>query len=243
MVVSNAHIVEGVEPVAFYVARVDSALQAVANPANAIPMARYMRDQFLFLGVKTPERRKATKAIVSELAKTSASRTEESIVNWDVVHALWDRQAREFQYVACDYLSKVKPMPSADVVRLRELITSKSWWDTVDALSTVVGSAFVAGTVEKQLILAWARDENLWVRRVAVICQRRLREDTDTELLETVIRENLGSEEFFINKAIGWALRDFSKTNPAWVKGFLHSYGKELSALSIREGSKYVDLT
>lgn len=240
MVASNTLAAEYVESAADYVLRVDSALQPLANPANAVPMARYMRDKFLFLGVKTPERRSATKSIVSELAKASSSCTSDSIVDWGVVTALWNRQAREFQYVACDYLLKVKPLPSGDVTRLRGLIVSKSWWDTVDALSTVVGRAFAAGTVEKQLILDWARDENLWVRRVSLICQRRLKNMTDTAVLEAAIRQNLGSDEFFINKAIGWALRDFSKTNPEWVKNFLHSYGSELSTLSIREGSKYV---
>ena len=90
------------------------------------------------------------------------------------------------------------------------------------------------------IMLTWSEDSNLWVKRVALEFQLLLKKQTDTELLAKIIINNLGSDEFFINKAIGWALRDYSKTDPKWVAGFIAIYRNELSALSIREGSKYL---
>lgn len=89
-------------------------------------------------------------------------------------------------------------------------------------------------------MLTWSKDSNLWVKRITLEFQLLLKKQTDTKLLAKIIINNFGSDEFFINKAIGWALRDYSKTDPKWVAEFIATYGNDLSALSIREGSKYL---
>jgi 3-methyladenine DNA glycosylase AlkD len=91
-----------------------------------------------------------------------------------------------------------------------------------------------------ETLLAWSVDENIWLRRIAIDHQLSRKEKTDTALLETVIKNNFGQTEFFINKAIGWILRQYSKTNPQWVKDFIDKYRDSLAPLSIREGSKYL---
>lgn len=90
------------------------------------------------------------------------------------------------------------------------------------------------------ILLAWSTDDNFWLRRIAIDHQLMRKDKTDTELLEKIIINNLGQTEFFVNKAIGWALRDYSKTNPDWVRGFIKKYGEKMSSLSIKEASKYI---
>lgn len=222
---------------------IERSLVAVANPVNAEGMARYMRNQFSFLGVKTPERRKASKRLLTEFHREQRRQLGDSVgPNWELVERLWSEDARELHYVACDYLLIAPPRSVDDAHKLKTLVTSKSWWDTVDPLSTAIGFGVRDGAVDMHLIRRWAVDKNMWVRRVAIICQRGFKAQTDTELLAEVIAANAESPEFFIRKAIGWALRDYSKTNPAWVKEFLHSYGNSLSSLSVREASKYLVL-
>ena len=202
-------------------ARIESTLRPLADPERAAGMSAYMRGQFPFLGIPTPVRRRAVRGLLPrELDRP-------------LVDALWSLPEREFQYVACDHL-QTAPLESAAADWLRQLVTTKPWWDTVDALAKPIGRACTP-----EQMRAWARDDNLWVRRVAVLHQLGRREATDPELLAEILAANLGSGEFFIDKALGWALREYSKTDPEWVRGFLGSH--EVAALTRREGSKYLD--
>lgn len=203
------------------VTEIRAALETAASPDRAEPMAAYMRNQFPFIGVQAVSRRRSTRAL---LPRGSA--------DWPWVHALWEEPEREFQYVACDHLQKAK-LTSADLPELRWVITHKSWWDTVDQLPKAIGAFTTPDTM-----LAWAVDTNLWMRRVAILHQLGRKAATDTAVLKEILENNLGSTEFFINKAVGWALREYSKTDPQWVKAFADSH--ELSALSRREGLKYI---
>lgn len=204
------------------------------NQKTAREMAAYMRDQFQFYGIKTPERRVIVAPYLKKLAK------EESIA-WDFVFACWEDPHREMQYVAVGYLDKVRArLMYSDVECLKELVVTKSWWDTVDSLDTIIGDIALRDPRVTVILLDWSRDENIWLRRVAINHQRNRKDKTDTELLEQIIVNNLGSDEFFINKAIGWSLREYSKTNPNWVRDFIERYRERLSKLSIREGGKYV---
>jgi len=120
------------------------------------------------------------------------------------------------------------------------LAVTKSWWDTVDSLDTIIGDIAFRDRRVDEILLSWSRDDNIWLRRIAINHQRKRKDKTDTALLEEIIRNNLGSDEFFINKAIGWSLREYSKTNPVWVRDFLDRYRGRLARLSVREGSKYI---
>ena len=209
-------------------------LRAAADGERAAQMAAYMRDQFRYLGVQTPARRKISRPFLNAAKK-------ERLLDWDFVDACWQAEEREFQYVAADYLRKVRRLLTvADLPRIRGLAVTKPWWDTVDSLDATVGSVVAQSAEGRELILEWARDESMWVRRLAIDHQLQRRESTDVELLSSIIEANLGSGEFFIDKAIGWALRDYSKTDPEWVRAFIAEHRQAMAALAIREASKYL---
>lgn len=208
-------------------------LKTVANPDDAVAMKAYMKNKFEFLGVKTPARRK--------LAKAFFKQQTDSVIDWDFINESWSNPYRELQYAVLDYLeSRKKLLIPSDLPRLKKLAQTKSWWDTIDFLDRLVGSIIARFPETKEIILAWSRDEDIWLRRLAIDHQLLRKEETDIELLENILVNNLGQTEFFINKAIGWALRDYSKTNPDWVRDFIERYQAEMVALSIREGSKYL---
>lgn len=192
-------------------------------------MAAYMRGRFAFLGISAVPRRHATKPILSPLRDQPC---------WELINDCWDQPHREYQYVACDHLRTQRhAVPQDQLPALYRLVTTHSWWDTVDPLAGVIGRMAPA----TDTMLSWAHDPNLWIRRVALLHQLGRRDATDTDLLSACIQANVGTGEFFLDKAIGWALRDYARTNPIWVRNFVHSCeGKGLSALSRREALKHI---
>ena len=208
-------------------------LKEVANPEDAIHMEAYMKDQFEFLGVKTPVRRK--------LSKVFFKKNSSPAIDWKFIHQAWENPYREMQYVVLDYLKlKQKFLTSNDLPKIKKLAQTKPWWDTIDFLCRSVGFICLHYPETKKFVLEWSRDEDFWLRRLAIEHQLLQKEETDVQLLEQILINNLNQTEFFINKAIGWALRDYSKTNPDWVREFIEKYKDRLSKLSIKEGSKYL---
>jgi 3-methyladenine DNA glycosylase AlkD len=207
--------------------------RSTADPEKAAPMSAYMRDQFFFLGIPTPERKRLSRDFLKTLGKKS--------VDWDFIFECWQQPEREFQYLAKDYLAKATAvLTPSDMPNLRELVIRKSWWDTVDGLDVIVGDVALRYPEVSDTLLNWSVDENFWLRRLAIDHQLGRRKKTDTLLLERILMNNFGQTEFFINKAIGWALRDYSKTDPDWVRGFIERHRGKMASLSIREASKYV---
>ena len=131
-------------------------------------------------------------------------------------------------------------MHQDDIQKLQKLITTKSWWDTVDGLDVIVGDIALHYTEVNEILLQWSTDENIWLRRTAIDNQLLRKDKTDTTLFEQILVNNFGQNEFFINKAIGWSLRDYSKTNPDWVRAFIKKYKDKLPPLSVKEASKYI---
>lgn len=206
------------------------------NEEQAIPMKTYMKDQFPFLGIKSPIR----KELMKEFFKKSEILSKP--FQKDFVLALWEKEEREYQNAAMDYIEKcLRKLEKSDLSLFEYLITTKSWWDTVDMLAQKpVGTiACKHPDVIHETIDGWAIGGNLWLQRTAIIFQLKYKERTDEELLYRYIKQNLGSKEFFIQKAIGWALREYSKTNPESVKKFISE--TNLPKLSVREGSKYLN--
>ena len=204
------------------------------NEEQAQKMSKYMLNKFEYIGIKTPERRKIFKNFFKEY------KNEEKI-DWEFVNKCWENKYREFQYIAADYLKNMKDkLTIDDIPKLKQLILKKSWWDTIDNLDMTIGALALKDSNVNKILLEWSLDENIWLRRIAIDHQLLRKEKTNTELLEKILKNNLGQTEFFINKAIGWALRDYSKTNPEWVKNFIKENRENMAKLSIREASKYL---
>ena len=204
------------------------------NEEQARQMSKYMLNKFEYIGIKTPERRKIFKNFFKEY------KNEEKI-DWEFVNKCWENKYREFQYVAADYLKNKKDkLTRDDIPKLKQLILKKSWWDTIDNLDMTIEALALKDSNVNKILLEWSLDENIWLRRIAIDHQLLRKEKTNTELLEKILKNNLGQAEFFINKSIGWALRDYSKTNPEWVKNFIEKNKEKMAKLSIKEASKYL---
>ncbi|WP_369797402.1 DNA alkylation repair protein [Paucisalibacillus sp. EB02] len=205
------------------------------NTENAMQMEKYMKNQFTFLGIKTPERRKITTQLYKETG------LHKQPFNSDLVSTLWNKDEREYQYIALDYINKqLKNFTKEHLLLFQNLITTKSWWDTVDMLAQKpIGKiAAKSPSIIDETIEDWSTDKNMWLRRTALLFQLKYKEKTKEKLLYEYIKRNADSKEFFIQKAIGWALREYSKTNPISVRNFIQQ--NELPKLSVREGSKYL---
>ncbi|OIK12646.1 DNA alkylation repair protein [Bacillus sp. MUM 13] len=193
----------------------------------------YLRDQFEFLGIRTPIRRKLTKQFLHEFGVPKKEYLK------DVIFTLWERSEREYQKAALDILNKVKvDLTPEDMPWLSSLLINKSWWDTVDVLSPhIMGYMFTAyPKLTSQYADQWILDENFWLQRSALLYQLYYKNRTDEKRLFQYILNRAASEEFFVQKAIGWVLREYAKTNPLAVKDFVSL--NDLKPLSRREALK-----
>lgn len=212
------------------------------NDSNALLMEKYMRSQFKFLGIRAPERRRLTQPYLKqELQKSKKSGIDYSI-DWIFIKKCCEAPEREFQLLAADYLKLCQIYLKADDLnKIKELVTTKSWWDSVDSLVKIVGHLAHQTADMKAQLLAWSLSDNIWLRRTSIIHQLGMKNNTDMSLLSQCIQNNFASQEFFINKAIGWALRDYAKTNEQWVSDFLTAHQQQLAPLSWREASKHLN--
>ena len=209
-------------------------LEENRNELLAESMSKYMQDKFRFLGVRGATRTEIYKKYFPDARKTK-------IIDWDFVESCWNKEEREFQYVVVYYLKAMqKFLKREDISKLKYLIVTKSWWDTVDLLAKVIGSLVIRIEGYDQIMLEWSKDSNIWLRRVAILYQLSLKDKVDEIILDKILVNNLGDNEFFINKAVGWALRDYSKYNPEWVREFIKKNKDNMANLSIREASKYI---
>ena len=209
-------------------------MESHADPLKAKKMAAYMKNQFLFYGIPSPNR----KALYKDFLKEEKIK---KIVDWALLDQCFEDEHREFQYFACDYLVALAfYIPFEELDRIKAYIQKGNWWDTTDALDQVNRKIGLRDTRIKQAMILWSRSDELWIKRAAIDHQLLYKEKTDTQLLETILLNSLGSNEFFINKAIGWALRQYSKTNPRWVESFIKQHHVALSSLTIKEASRYL---
>lgn len=211
-----------------------SDLEQHRNELLAESMSKYMQDKFRFLGIRGATRTEIYKKYFPDARKTKT-------IDWNFVENCWNKEEREFQYVVVYYLKAMqKFLKREDISRLKYLIVTKSWWDTIDLLAKVVGSLIIRIEGYDQIMLEWSKDSNIWLRRVAILYQLSLKDKVDKQVLDKILVNNLDDSEFFINKAIGWALRDYSKYNPEWVREFIKKNKENMANLSIREASKYI---
>jgi 3-methyladenine DNA glycosylase AlkD len=212
---------------------VQGRLPALGDKKVAFGAQAYMKDIAPFLGVKTPERRKLFKEIFRDLPTPTSKELGETS------RALWKLREREYHYAACDLIDFF--IESADKNFLKDhveyLITQKSWWDTVDTLGSVAISPLTIKDPSISLMRSWNKSSNMWLNRAAIQHQRGRKHDTDIPLLLEFLDTHAGESEFFIAKAIGWALRDLSRVNNSEVKKFLKAH-PELNRVAVREAQK-----
>jgi 3-methyladenine DNA glycosylase AlkD len=221
-----------------YVQAIEAALRPLANAARAAEMSAYLQNQFRFLGLAAPVRRAALKAL-----PTQPFTTEEALLT--SARLLWSKEAREYRYTAIDLLRKQHQLLTLQSLpTLQGLLLDGPWWETVDGLSPVVGlvlrGARATADDPQTAMDAWLVHPTFWVRRCAMLHQLGWRLDTDSQRLQHYALQLAAEKEFFIRKAIGWALRDYARWNPELVRAFIARQGDQLSALTLREASKHL---
>ncbi len=218
------------------ISRLREAYPVAGDPDRAVPMVAYMRHRFDFLGIPTPQRRALARNVLAGLPEPS----EADLLS--VAHACWSLSAREYQYFGTDLLVRhATRLTDRSAPALRRLITTKPWWDTVDALaSRVVGSVVARYPSEVATMDSWIGDRDIWLIRSALLHQLRYRTDTDPERLFRYCRFQAEHPDFFVRKAIGWALREYARTDPEAVRRFVTQHRDRLAALSVREAVRHL---
>jgi 3-methyladenine DNA glycosylase AlkD len=226
------------------VTEVRRALRQAADPAKAAPMQAYMKSAMPFLGVQAPALRATCRSVFD------TSRLEDETGWRRAVLALWDGAAyREERYAAIELTGHrfYRPWQRPGTLELyRHLVVTGAWWDYVDNVaSNRVGPILRAHPDEATPTMRqWAQDEDLWVRRTAILCQLGSKGETDVELLRLVLEanleESLHGRDFFIRKAVGWALRQHARVDPDWVRRFVDAQDQAMSGLSRREALKHL---
>ncbi len=219
-----------------YAASLKTLFEQNADPIQAAPMKKYMRDQFEYLGIKTPKNIALQKEFFEEFGFPSLSDLD------PILRDLWSLPQREFQYVAVGLLGRFNQQLPAKFIRTIEyLLVTKSWWDTVDTISGgTLGVHFRRfPDAREKYLTKWRASDNFWLRRACILFQLNYKKETDFGLLCEIICENLDSKEFFINKAIGWSLRQYARTDPKAVKRFVNA--TPLHPLSRREAMKHLE--
>ncbi len=211
-------------------------LSSVAEADQVEPMEAYMRDQFPFLGVKAGPRRTVQRPYIASFKGATGPQLLAA------AEGLWAQPEREFAYCATDLLRKwERSLTPAELSGLRDLIVTKSWWDTVDQLAAnIVGRLVFRHRELLTEMDQWINDPDLWVARTAILCQLTWGAETDRDRLAVYCVAQAGHHDFFIRKAIGWALRQYARTDPTWVRGFVDAH-PELSGLTKREALKHLD--
>lgn len=220
---------------------VEHALMPLADKSKAQGMKAYLLNQFEFLGLAAPVRRAAVKAIGKVKWQSSADLLA-------AAELLWQKPEREYRYTAVDLLRQNSAQLNVnDLSALQAMLLREPWWETVDGLSAVIAEVMHAAVQQKPNAAAtmdvWLKHPSHWVRRSAMLHQLGWRLDTDTTRLFGYATQLADEKEFFIRKAIGWALRDYARWNPQAVTDFLVEHRASLSGLTVREAAKHLQLT
>lgn len=218
-----------------YARTLEAWLRPHADAEQAGPMKAYMKDNFPFLGIKTPRRAELMKQFLTEHGLPGLDELPA------VVRELWALPEREYAYSAMQLLDKLRKRLTAEhLPLLEELIVTKSWWDTVDYLAAHPVGDILAKHPEliPAVTEALIESDDIWLQRTAILFQLHYKQRTDARLLFDMILRCSESKEFFIRKAIGWALREYAKTDPAAVRRFVGE--TPLSPLSVREALKHI---
>jgi 3-methyladenine DNA glycosylase AlkD len=221
------------------VERFQWAVEAGRDPVRAAGMATYLRDQFPCAGITLPR----LTAIYRDAAAGLPPPAGQAEVT-AVTLACWELPEREYQYLGCTHLRRhAGLLDAASMPVLERLVTTKSWWDTVDELTTHVVGPLVAAHPELRSVMdRWVEADDFWLARAAILHQERWKRRTDATVLFAYCLRSAGDREFFVRKAIGWALRSYAKVEPDAVAAFLADHGARLSGLSRREAERGIEM-
>jgi len=206
------------------------------NPRIAAEQKAYLKDKFEFYGMRTEARRTLQKPFLN---KSFLPTKKEA---FEMIKKLWLRPEREFHYFSQELAFRyLKEIDKNDIELYEFMVTHKSWWDTVDFIATKLMGAYFKSFPEERgnYVSKWIASKNIWLQRSALLFQLKYKDELDTQLLSTTINSLLGSKEFFINKAIGWTLRQHSRVNPNWVIDFIERT-PELAPLSKKEALRLI---
>ncbi|MEV0115223.1 DNA alkylation repair protein [Streptomyces sp. NPDC050844] len=214
--------------------RLTASYPEAADPQRAAQAQAYMKDVAPFLGLPTPLRRELSRTVLAGTPRPDEADCAA------IALRCWELPEREYAYFAVDYLRRhVQRLSSGFLPVARHLVTTVSWWDTVDLLAAhVVGGLVAADPKLRSEMDAWIEDDDLWVARTALLHQLRHKDATDTERLFAYCLRQSGHPDFFIRKAIGWCLREYAKTDPGAVRDFVERERGRLAPLSVREALK-----
>ena len=219
-----------------FITELETEFKAKQHPENALPMAKYMKDLFPFFGIKTDERR----AIFKSIFKTHQAEINENAraISWE----LFLKKERELQYCGIELLIKnlKNKYVIDDIIWIEKLLITNSWWDSVDTISKfILGDYLQQFPAEIPTVVArFSNAENIWLNRSVILFQLGYKSQTDFNLLQSLCTKHSNSNEFFIRKAIGWALREYAKTDPEAVRGFVLQ--SNLKPLSKKEALKNI---
>jgi 3-methyladenine DNA glycosylase AlkD len=220
------------------VSTVQVALRNAGDPEVAVGQQAYMKSAMPYYGVPAPQLKQVLRPILATYAPESRASWEATVLE------LWDGATHREERYAATALARHRAARSwqdADTLVLyRHLVVTGAWWDHVDEVAAHLVGGVLAGHRESvtPVMRAWALDDDLWVRRTAVLSQLRHKQDTDTDLLHDVVAANVDDRSFWLRKAIGWALREYSRTDPSWVRAEVDLLGDRLSGLSRREATR-----
>ena len=206
------------------------------NLEQSTAMAAYLKNKFTFIGIKTPERKVIQKQIID---KHGYPLLEEIEI---VVKELWNLPFREFHHLAIDLIAKYKnKVPKTTIELYHYMLVNNSWWDTVDLIASNSVGTLISRfpSLINSHINQWSLDENIWLQRTAIIHQLKFKDKVNAQLLTKYIERSMGTKEFFLNKAIGWSLRQHSRVNPQWVMNFVNDH-PGLSNLSQKEALRLI---
>lgn len=219
-----------------YLFELEQTFLSQANAEIAKQQKAYLKNQFEHFGIKTPVRRSITRSFLQK--DTLPNRKDLPLL----VKALWQKEQREFQSFGLDLCLKYSKKPQLHDLEMFEwMVITKSWWDTVDMVAVnMMGEYFKKYPQSiNQKIPEWIGSKNIWLQRCAILFQLKYKEHINTDLLTSVIYQLKDTNEFFLNKAIGWILREFAKTNPKWVTQFTQEI--TLHSLSRREALRLIN--
>jgi len=223
-----------------FLGEVRAALAAAGDPERATGQQRYMKSAMPFHGVSAPELKRLLRPLLEAYDPVDRAAHEAT------VRGVWDGAThREERYAALSLARHPRARAWLDLEALplhRDLVVSGAWWDLVDVVAAhLVGAVLRGHRAETTAVLrGWARDGDPWVRRTAVLAQLGHQQDTDVDLLRDVVEVNAADSSFWLRKAIGWALREYARTEPDWVRAELDRLGDRLSPLSRREAAKHL---